>query len=168
MRLAFAWPCGPALWCASPAHAASCEDLAKLALPATAITSTEVVAKGAFVASARAAARSRGSQCRSARASQLRVGARVLPRHGDADAVERFRHQDRSVAARRRAGTASSRRSATAAGPARIRIPALGQRRRRAATRAPAPTPATRATPRRSRSAIRKSWSTSAIAPCTR
>ena len=38
-------------WCANaaPADAASCQDLAKLALPATAITSSEVVAAGAFV-----------------------------------------------------------------------------------------------------------------------
>jgi feruloyl esterase len=49
-RLALVVAVGSCLWCASPAQAASCEDLAKLALPATAITSTEVVAKGAFVA----------------------------------------------------------------------------------------------------------------------
>ena len=48
LRLAFALLVA-AFWCAAPAHAASCEDLAKLALPATAITSTEIVAKGAFV-----------------------------------------------------------------------------------------------------------------------
>src|SRR5262245_41604679 len=40
---------GSGLWSAAPARAASCEDLAKLALPATAITTAEIVAAGAFV-----------------------------------------------------------------------------------------------------------------------
>ena len=48
-RLALVVTACSGLWCASPAHTASCEDLAKLALPATAIASTEIVAKGAFV-----------------------------------------------------------------------------------------------------------------------
>jgi feruloyl esterase len=39
---------GFVLWNAAPARAASCEELARLALPATAITSAEVVAAGAF------------------------------------------------------------------------------------------------------------------------
>ena len=48
-RLAFGVAMGLGFGWAPSAHAASCEDLAKLALPSTAITSAQVVEAGAFV-----------------------------------------------------------------------------------------------------------------------
>ena len=65
----------------------------------------------------------------------------VLPRRRDAEAVERLRHQDGSLAAGRRTGTASSRRSATARSTATSPTPRW-RRRWRAATRRARPTPA--------------------------
>ena len=47
-RLAAGLAIGFGFWCAPHAEAASCEDLAKLALPSSAITSAQVVAAGAF------------------------------------------------------------------------------------------------------------------------
>jgi tannase/feruloyl esterase len=48
-RVVFGIAIGLALLCAPPAHAASCEDLAKLALPNTTITSATLVPAGTFV-----------------------------------------------------------------------------------------------------------------------
>ena len=77
--------------------------------------------------------RRRASRARRAARTRQRHGrsAGVLPRRGDAEAVERLRHQDRSLAARRRTGTASSRRSATAHGTARSATPAMADALRR-------------------------------------
>ena len=55
----------------------------------------------------------------------VREPAGLLPRRRDADAVERLRHQDRSLDARVRLGTASSQASATARGLATISYPAM-------------------------------------------
>ena len=59
----------------------------------------------------------------------------VLPRGRDADAFERFRHQDRSLAAGSRLERRSSRRSATADGAGSISYPAAWRGHRAAATR---------------------------------
>ena len=80
---------------ASTAIAASCESLAHLSLSNTQITSAADVAAGAFTPPlpGRANAAAQPSWL------ALRSSAGVLPRNGHLDALERFRYQDRSVAA---------------------------------------------------------------------
>ena len=106
-------------------------------------------------------------QPRRARAEPLHDAGRVLPRGRDADADQRLRHQDRGLAAGAAAGTASSRRSATAAGRASSAIRRWPRRCRPAMPPRP-PTPGTWAAAARSRSAIPKSSWTSRGAPSTR
>ena len=72
------------------AAAGSCSDLAKMALPHATITV------------GRAGAGGRVHARRTGRRRTVRRAAGVLPRRRDAEAVERLRHQDRSLAARRR------------------------------------------------------------------
>ena len=66
-----------------------------------------------------------GAARRSARRDELQTAARVLPRGGDARAQQRTPTSRSKSGCRRRAGTASSRRSAMAAGRGRSSMPAL-------------------------------------------
>ncbi len=83
----------------SPARleAASCESLATLTLPQTTVTAAEPIAAGAFVHRADLA----GARTPpvTGRARVFLSGARLLPRRRHAHADQRFRHQDRSLAA---------------------------------------------------------------------
>ena len=83
--------------------------LAALALKDTTITAAQLVPAGQFSAP--------GGRQNAEGAQPLQGSSRVLPRGGDAEAHQRFRYQSRSLAAGHAAGTASSRPSATEAGP---------------------------------------------------
>ena len=165
------------------AGGSACESLAALALPNTTITAAQTVAAGAFTPPAanrgggggRRGAEGqppppgtcRGRRTRRRQRLSVRGPSGLLSRRRHADAQQRFRHQDRSVAAlvwmERQIPGGRQRRLGRDA--SRIR---RWPRRSPAAMRAPAPTPGTPATARRLRSATRRKWSTSAIAPSTR
>ena len=99
--------------------AQSCEGLASLTLPDTTITLAQTVAAGAFTPPGAA-----GAATPAPGAGQAYKGLlAVLSRGRDPQAHQRFRYQGGSLAAGRAAGTASSRRSATEAGPESSAIP---------------------------------------------
>ena len=122
--------------------ATACDRLTSLALPNVTITLARDVAAGAFTPTSEG-----GGDDPPANPRALQRPAGVLPRRRDAEAVERLRHQDRSLDAGVRTGTASSRRSATARSAASIAYPAMAAALARGYATSP-PTPVTSAAAR--------------------
>ena len=150
---------------------ASCESLKSLSLPNTTIVAAEMVPAGPYTppgrggAPAAPAAEGRGRGGRRA-ISAAADCAGALPRERDPASVAGFGHRDGSVAAGKLERQVSVRRRRRMG--RHHQLPGDGERACRKATRPPRPTPATRAATRSSRSTIRRRWSTSPIAPCTR
>ena len=118
MKLFLAFPALVLL--AIPSWAATCESLASLALPNTTITLAQPVAAGEFTPPGRTSAEDRARR-------GVQRSARILPRRRDLEADRATPISRSKSGCPRRDGTESSRRWATADGPASISYGAMAE-----------------------------------------